>query len=305
MAHLANITPTSNMLGTETSLKSLTSATRPGPAAYSTKSKAGKNTAPRTVSGAIAEYKRQHCASMGIGIGPRLHSECPFGVVFDQYSPGNKEALEKVIKAAYRQVLGNLPPTENQRETSLEARLLNGEITVRDFVNGLAKSDFYKSNFFHSVGAQRGIELNFKHVLGRAPLDQAEIQQHIKLQAESGFDALIDKLTDSAEYTEVFGSDIVPYERSHDSYAGMFTRSFNLMRELGGMKVAISDNAQGRNSRTIHTLAIAARESHKPAPFSYRAISRTPVKLPQQKYSGHQTPKMTDYVAFRPFGIHF
>ncbi|HAO68076.1 MAG TPA: phycoerythrin class 2 subunit gamma, linker polypeptide, partial [Verrucomicrobiales bacterium] len=55
------------MLGTETSLKSLTSATRPGPAAYSTKSKAGKNTAPRTVTGAIAEYKRQHCASMGIG----------------------------------------------------------------------------------------------------------------------------------------------------------------------------------------------------------------------------------------------
>ncbi|HAO68075.1 MAG TPA: phycoerythrin class 2 subunit gamma, linker polypeptide, partial [Verrucomicrobiales bacterium] len=94
-------------------------------------------------------------------IGPRLHSECPFGVTSDQYSPGDKEALEKVIKAAYRQVLGNLPPTENQREISLEARLLNGEITVRDFVNSLAKSDFYKSNFFHSVGAQRGIELNF------------------------------------------------------------------------------------------------------------------------------------------------
>ena len=108
------------MLGTETSLKSLTSATRPGPAAYATKSKAGKNTAPRTVSGAIAEYKRQHCASMGIGIGPRLHSECPFGVIFDQYQPDNSEALERVIKAAYRQVLGNLPPTDNQREISLK-----------------------------------------------------------------------------------------------------------------------------------------------------------------------------------------
>ena len=67
--------------------------------------------------------------------------------------------------------------------------------------------------------------------------------------------------------------------------------TFNLMRELGGMKVAISDNAQGRNSRTIHTLAIAARESHKPVPFSYRAISRTPVKLPQQKYSVPSNPK--------------
>ena len=293
------------MLGTETSLKALTSATRTGPASFSTASKAGKNTAPRTVAGAIADYKRQHCSAMGIGIGPRLHSECPFGVTFDQYSPENSAALERVIAAAYRQVLGNLPPTDNQRETSLEVRLMNGEITVRDFVNGLAKSDFYKTNFFHAVGAQRGIELNFKHLLGRAPLNQTEVQDHIKLQAEEGFDALIDKLTDSAEYTEVFGADIVPYERSHDSYAGMFTRSFNLMRELGGMKVAVSDNAQGRNSRTINPLAIASREESKPQAFSYTAVQKTPVKLPQQQYSGHQPPKMTDYVAFRPFGVHF
>ena len=293
------------MLGPETSLKALTSATSTGPASFSTTSKAGKNTVPRTVAGAIAEYKRQHCASMGIGIGPRIHSECPYGVTFDQYSPDNSAALERVIRTAYRQVYGNLPPTENQRETSLEVRLMNGEISVRDFVNGLAKSDFYKANFFDAVGAQRGIELNFKHLLGRAPLNQQEVQNHIKLQSEEGFDALIDKLTDSAEYTEVFGSDIVPYERSHDSYAGMFTRSFNLMRELGGMKVAVSDNAQGRNSRTINPLAIASREEAKPQAFTYTSVQRTPVKLPQQQYSGHQTPKMTDYVAFRPFGVHF
>ena len=293
------------MLGTETSLKALTSATRTGPASFSTASKAGKNTAPRTVAGAIADYKRQHCAAMGIGIGPRLHAECPLAVTFDQYSPENSAALERVIAAAYRQVLGNLPPTENQRETSLEVRLMNGEITVRDFVNGLAKSDFYKANFFHAVGAQRGIELNFKHLLGRAPLNQAEVQANIKLQAEEGFDALVDSLTDSAEYTEVFGSDIVPYDRSQDSYAGMFTRTFNLMRELGGWKVAISDNAQGRNSRTVNPLATAARASAKPMPFTYTAVTRIPVKLPEQQYAGHQTPKMTDYVAFRPFGVHF
>ena len=164
------------MLGTETSLKGLASATRTGPASYSTTSKAGKNTVHRTDAGVRAEYKRQHCLAMGIGIGPRLHSECPFGVTADQFNPGNSAALERVIIAAYRQVFGNLPPTENQRETSLEARLLNGEITVRDFVNGLAKSDFYKANFFHAVGAQRGIELNFKHLLGRAPLNQTEVQ---------------------------------------------------------------------------------------------------------------------------------
>ena len=78
------------------------------------------------------------------------------------------------------------------------------------------------------------------------------------------------------------------------------------MRELGGTKVAVSDNAQGRNSRTINPLAIAARENVKPASFfSYAAITRVPAKLPQQKYTGHNTPKMTDYVPFRPFGCHF
>ena len=293
------------MLGAETSLKSLTSATRTGPAAFSTKNKAGKNTVHRTVAGVRAEYKRQHCAAMGIGIGPRLHSECPFGAVFDQYNPGNIAALQRVIASAYRQVLGNLPPTDNQRETSLEVRLMNGEITVRDFVNGLAKSDFYKDNFFHAVGAQRGIELNFKHLLGRAPLNQQEVQNHIKLQAEEGFDALIDTLTDSAEYTEVFGADIVPYDRTKDSYAGMNTRSFNLMRDLGGMKVAISDNAQGRQSKTVNALASASRESTKPQPFSYVSVTQIPVKLPQQQYTGHNVPAMSDYVPFRPFGIFF
>ena len=71
------------MLGTETSLKGLSSATSTGPASFATSNKAGRNTVPRTVNGAIAEYKRQHCAAMGIGIGPRLHSECPFGVTAD------------------------------------------------------------------------------------------------------------------------------------------------------------------------------------------------------------------------------
>ena len=86
------------MLGTETSLKGLASATRTGPASYSTTSKAGKNTVHRTDAGVRAEYKRQHCLAMGIGIGPRLHSECPFGVTADQFNPDNSAALERVIR---------------------------------------------------------------------------------------------------------------------------------------------------------------------------------------------------------------
>ena len=283
----------------------MAAANRTKPASYSMASKAGKNTVHRTVAGSIAEFKRNTCSTMGLGIGPRLHSECPFGSVFDEYHPNDSAALERTIIAAYRQVYGNLPPTENERCTSLEVRLMNGEITVRDFVNGLAKSPFYKQNYFHSVAPQRGIELNFKHLLGRAPLNQAEIQKSIKLQAEEGFDALIDSLTDCAEYAEVFGSDIVPNWRTADSYAGMMTSSFNMMRELASTKVAVSDNAQGSRSRTLNPLATAAAKASRPVTFTYQAVAKPAARLPQQQYSGHQPPKQTGYVAFRPFGIHF
>jgi phycoerythrin-associated linker protein len=283
----------------------MAAASRTKPASYSMASKAGKNTVHRTVAGSIAEFKRNTCSTMGLGIGPRLHSECPFGSVFDEYHPNDSAALERTIIAAYRQVYGNLPPTENERCTSLEVRLMNGEITVRDFVNGLAKSPFYKQNYFHAVAPQRGIELNFKHLLGRAPLNQAEIQKSIKLQAEEGFDALIDSLTDCAEYAEVFGSDIVPNWRTADSYAGMMTSSFNMMRELASTKVAVSDNAQGSRSRTLNPLATAAAKASRPVTFTYQAVAKPAARLPQQQYSGHQPPKQTGYVEFRPFGIHF
>ena len=293
------------MLSTQTSPEGMAAASRTKPASYSMPSKAGKNTVHRTVAGSIAEFKRNTCSKMGLGIGPRLHSECPYQVTFDEYHPSSSEALERTIIDSYRQVYGNLPPTENERCTSLEVRLMNGEITVRDFVNGLAKSPFYKNNYFHSVAPQRGIELNFKHLLGRAPLNQAEIQKSIKLQAEEGFDALIDSLTDCAEYAEVFGSDIVPHWRTADSYAGMMTSSFNMMRELSSTKVAVSDNAQGSRSRTVNPLATAAANAVKPVHFTYKSVAKPAPRLPQQQYTGHQPPKQSDYVPFRPFGVHF
>ena len=283
------------MLSTQTSAAGMASANRTKPASYATPSKAGKNTVDRTVAGSIAEFKRNTCSQLGLGTGPRLHSECPFGSVFDEYHPSDSWALERTINDAYRQVYGNLPPTENERCTSLEARLMNGEITVRDFVNGLANL-LSTRTITSTVLLTTWIELNFKHVLGRAPLNQEEVQNSIKLQAEEGFDALIDSLTDSAEYAEVFGSDIVPYMRTGDSYAGMMNSSFNMMRELAGTKVAVSDNAQGSRSRTTTQLATAAISMMKP-------IVKAAPTLPQQKYSAQQPPKRTGAVPFRAFGV--
>ena len=97
---------------------------------------------------------------------------------------------------------------------------------------GLAKSDAYKESYFFKVSPMRGIELNLKHLLGRPPLDQAEMSAHISLLASAGHDAVIDFIVDGAEYAEVFGDDVVPYTRSFTSAAGIPNNSFARMATL-------------------------------------------------------------------------
>jgi len=64
-----------------------------------------------------------------------------------------EDDLQVVIRAAYRQVLGNAHLMESQRLTSAESLLRNGDITVRDFVRQVAKSDLYQSLFFNTNSA--------------------------------------------------------------------------------------------------------------------------------------------------------
>ncbi|MEO1149255.1 MAG: phycobilisome rod-core linker polypeptide, partial [Cyanobacteria bacterium J06638_22] len=92
-----------------------------------------------------------------------------------------EDALQIVIRAAYRQVLGNAHVMDSQRLTNAESQLRNGDITVREFVRAVAQSDLYRSLFFETSSPYRFVELNFKHLLGRAPQDQAEISEHVQL----------------------------------------------------------------------------------------------------------------------------
>lgn len=88
---------------------------------------------------------------MGFGIGLRLYSECFFVVIFDEYYLSSSEVLEWIIIFVYRQVYGNLFFIENECCIFFEVCLMNGEIIVCDFVNGLVKFFFYKENYFYSV----------------------------------------------------------------------------------------------------------------------------------------------------------
>ena len=114
-----------------------------------------------------AEYLRQSCAQMQISVGPRDHAQCPHRVTSDRFAPSDGEALHLCIAAAYRHVLGNAHVMDHEWCIALEAQFADGRLCSREFVRGLAKSELYKSRYFSKVSAYRGIELNFKHLLGR------------------------------------------------------------------------------------------------------------------------------------------
>ena len=168
----------------------------------------------------------------------------------------SKDEVEVVIRAVYRQVLGNDYLMASERLVSAESLLRDGNLTVREFVRSVAKSELYKTKFFYPNFQTRLIELNYKHLLGRAPYDESEVAYHLDLYQSRGYDAEIDSYIDSPEYQNNFGDHIVPYYRGFETQPGQktvgFTRLFRLYRGY-----ANSDRAQveGAKSRLAQDLA--------------------------------------------------
>jgi phycocyanin-associated rod linker protein len=167
-----------------------------------------------------------------------------------------EDDLQTVIRAVYRQVLGNDYILSNERLTSAESLLRNGYINVRDFVRAVAQSELYKQKFLYNNFQTRVIELNFKHLLGRAPYNESEVIYHLDLYQNEGFEAEINSYIDSEEYVASFGESIVPYYRGFNTQTGQttagFTRMFRLYRGY-----ANSDRSQleGNDSRLASELA--------------------------------------------------
>jgi phycocyanin-associated rod linker protein len=167
-----------------------------------------------------------------------------------------KEDVENVIRAVYRQVLGNDYLMKSERLTSAESLLRDGNISVREFVRAVAKSDLYKQKFLYGNFQTRVIELNYKHLLGRAPYDESEVIFHLDLYETQGFDADIDSYIDSEEYQSNFGESIVPYYRGFEYYAGARTVAFNRMFRLyRGYANSDRSQAEGRVSHLARDLA--------------------------------------------------
>ena len=169
--------------------------------------------------------------------------------------------LEEILKGVYRQVLGNQFLMDGDRLSSAESLFRNRNLTVRDLVRKVAQSSLYQELFFHSSSQYRFIELNFKHLFGRAPQSQEEIAAHVQLYNEFGYEAEIDSYIDSVEYIKSFGDNIVPYPRSIRSVVGLKNESFNRMFSLlRGSATNDSDNS----SKLISSVAANLATSIKP-----------------------------------------
>jgi phycobilisome core-membrane linker protein len=137
-----------------------------------------------------------------------------------------ESSTQAVIKAAYLQVFGR-DVYEGQRQKVAEIKLENGEITVREFVRLLAKSDLFRNLYWTKLYVTKAVEYIHRRLLGRPTYGRQEINSYFDVCAKKGFYALIDALIDSPEYSSAFGEDTVPYER-YLTPSGLALRSLRI-----------------------------------------------------------------------------
>jgi len=154
--------------------------------------------------------------------------------VFKLTNNVDKVALKNAIRAAYRQVFERdvEPYVVNANFTNLESKLGNGEISVKEFIEALGCSDLYLKEFYAPFPNTKVIELGTKHFLGRAPMNQKEIQHYNRILASQGIRAFITALVGSMEYSQIFGEDTVPYRRYPTLPAANFPNTERLYNKL-------------------------------------------------------------------------
>ncbi|MBC6417938.1 MAG: phycobilisome rod-core linker polypeptide [Prochloron sp. SP5CPC1] len=187
---------------------------RPGTLGEGIGSKVDKKETPRFVQlGEVKQMRTEPELKFRINQGVAVQREQT--KIFKVIDFNDKVAVENAIGAAYRQIFErNLSAFIVQEEfTSLESKLSNGEITVKEFIEALGCSGLYIKEFYTPYPNTKVIELGTKHFLGRAPLNQTEIQYYNQILASSGLRAFIGTMVSSMEYLEVFGEDTVPYRR--------------------------------------------------------------------------------------------
>jgi hypothetical protein len=168
----------------------------------------------------------------------------------ENWSNASDQDKSTIIRAVYQQVLGHQYVMASERLNGAESLFRNGYLSVRELVRMVAKSGLYRQKFFENCNPYHFIELNFKHLLGRAPQNRDEMLHHFTILQEQGYDAEIDSYIDSAEYQDRFGEEVVPYLHGWDYSAGQQGRQFSWLMQLArGAAASVKGDSAGTNFR--------------------------------------------------------
>lgn len=121
--------------------------------------------------------------------------------------------MENLIWAAYRQIYSEHQILKSNQQRFLESQLKFGQITVRDFIRGLATSDPFLRRNYQTNSNYRFVEMCVQRILGRDVYNEREKIAWSIVVVNKGPQGFIDELVNSEEYLSNFGYDTVPYQR--------------------------------------------------------------------------------------------
>ncbi|NJR15128.1 MAG: photosystem I reaction center subunit X [Calothrix sp. CSU_2_0] len=124
----------------------------------------------------------------------------------------SESSTQSIIKVAYLQVFGR-ELYDGQRQKVAEIKLENGEISIKEFIRCLAKSDVFRKMYWTNLYVMKSVEYIHRRLLGRPTYGRQETNKYFDICAKKGFYALIDAILDTEEYAQTFGEDTIPYER--------------------------------------------------------------------------------------------
>jgi hypothetical protein len=141
---------------------------------------------------------------------------------FQPITVSRKSSLEErqfALNQIYLQVLGRQPYVFERRDLAkAEKDFLKDKIGVRRFLKELGHSEVFLNTFYHHSSNLKFLDWCFKHLMGRAPVNQEEVQFYCNLLMQEGVTKLVTAILDSEEYRKVFGCFTVPYAREQKYY---------------------------------------------------------------------------------------
>ena len=121
--------------------------------------------------------------------------------------------MDNLIMAAYRQIFNEQQMTRSSRQVFLESQLRSGQITVRDFIKGLATSDVFRNRNYDTNNNYRFVQMCIQRILGREVYNEREKLAWSTVLATKGLKGFIDELLSTEEYLSNFSDTTVPYQR--------------------------------------------------------------------------------------------